>query len=249
MKGFMSIVLILTAPALLTGCWVTNLFSVRKPNSPHETQAVHRYPVPPRPPITTDKEEPRVKAVVRPTLFNYEVAWSARTEQFVLTTTPPGVRPLERAHSTRLAVAAPRSISRKVKRAHKSEPETRPSRSVHAAPEAAAHKEIIHFHFGSSAIRPPEKKRIGRIAARIKKQHGRKVSVTGYTCWIGPTDVNDKLALARAMAVVHELGRHGVKVGSVSARGKCCYIDLKHPAPNRRAEITWKGGDREESLR
>ncbi|RLD98230.1 MAG: hypothetical protein DRI92_04280 [Aquificota bacterium] len=68
---------------------------------------------------------------------------------------------------------------------------------------------------------------------------------------MGPKDLNDRLALARAMAVVHTLGRHGVKVASVTARGKCCYIDPIHAAPNRRAEITCtrqaqKGGDKQE---
>jgi len=165
----------------------------------------------------------KVRVKIKPYMYTYQVAWSATTDQFVLTSVnpkvnPPHIRrikPLERAHKVRLAITLPGSKVR-------------------------MQKETIHFPFGSAAISRSQQMKLRRVAARIKKHHGQKVSVTGYTCWIGPKKVNDKLALARAMAVVHKLGNEGVKVLSVSSSGKCCYIDLKNAAPNRRAEISWE---------
>ena len=187
---------------------------------------------------------------MRPTLFDYEVAWSARTEQFVLTTTAPQVTPLERTHKVRVAITIPGSSSPDVNAEAKPKPRlsagqaekslTSTLKPVCLPGRGVQEKAIIHFSFGSAAVRPSEQSRIHNIASSIKEHHGGKVSVTGYTCWIGPMKVNEKLALARAMAVVHELGKEGVKVSSVSARPKCCYIDLKHAAPNRRAEISWE---------
>ena len=196
---------ILTATA---GCSL--LRSSHKPDSPQAPQVVRGRIIQDRP------QKLRVK--ITPHMYTYEVAWSATTDQFVLTSLSPKVKPLERAHRVRLAVALPESAHAKVTRA----------------------KEIIHFSFGSAAISPSERMRLGRVAERIKRHHGQRVSVAGYTCWIGPKEVNDRLALARAMAVVRELGKQGVKVKSVRSSGKCCYIDLKHAAPNRRAEISWE---------
>jgi len=176
-------------------------------------------------------------------MYTYQVAWSARTEQFVLTNVTPKTKPLERAHKVRLAITLPGSAvsqAGKPSRPAPGKPLNQSGDVVHA--KVRMEKETIHFSFGSAAISRSEQIRLRRVASRIKKHHGQKVSVTGYTCWIGPKEVNDRLALARAMAVVHELGKEGVKVGSVSSRGRCCYIDLKHAAPNRRAEISWEEG-------
>ena len=205
---------ILTATA---GCSL--LRSSHKPDSPQAPQVVRGRIIPACRTQSGRQDRPqKLRVKITPHMYTYEVAWSATTDQFVLTDVSPKVKPLERAHRVRLAVALPESAHAKVTRA----------------------KEIIHFSFGSAAISPSERMRLGRVAERIKRHHGQRVSVAGYTCWIGPKEVNDRLALARAMAVVHELGKQGVKVKSVRSSGKCCYIDLKHAAPNRRAEILWE---------
>jgi len=260
MKTFVFTILVLITPALLQGCWATSLFRLRNTRTVQRPGTAQRYPIPPRPGDTnaakTTVNAPRhqVGVTVRPTLFQYEVAWSARTDQFVLTRTLPQIKPLEKAHKVTVAITLPALPGRQagvgiqaamhgstVKDEHA---EVR--RVLNFSPDNSSHstirqeKRVIHFAFGSAAISPLARVKIHSVASRIKKHHASKVSVTGYTCWIGPKYVNEKLALARAMAVVHELGRAGVRVGSISARAKCCYIDLKNPAPNRRAEILWE---------
>jgi len=192
----------------------------------------------------------KVRVKIRPYMYTYEVAWSATADQFVLTGVSPKVKPLERAHKVRLAITLPGSAVSQAGKPSKPGPgrPARPSGGVVRA-KVRKEKEIIHFSFGSAVISRSEQIKLRTVAERIKKHHGQKVSVAGYTClpavgtqagWIGPKKANDHLALARAMAVVHELGKEGVKVGSVSSSGRCCYIDLKHAAPNRRAEISWE---------
>ena len=82
------------------------------------------------------------------------------------------------------------------------------------------------------------------LESGVETQHSRLathdlfVDVTGYTCWLGPKKYNQSLALKRAKAVALRLKKAGVTIRSVSGKGKCCYIDRKNPAPNRRAEVT-----------
>ena len=106
----------------------------------------------------------------------------------------------------------------------------------------------VRFDLNSARISPIEAKKLKKFASNARR-HGCSVHVAGYTCWLGSKELNERLALARAMAVVHALGKYDVKVGSLTARGKCCYIDPVHAAPNRRVELTCtkkaqKGGDR-----
>jgi len=230
---------ILTATA---GCSL--LRSSHKLDSPQAPQVVRGRIIPACQGQSGRQDRPqRVRVRIEPYMYTYQVAWSARTEQFVLTNVTPKTKPLERAHKVRLAITLPGSAvsqAGKPSRPAPGKPLNQSGDVVHA--KVRMEKETIHFSFGSAAISRSEQIRLRRVASRIKKHHGQKVSVTGYTCWIGPKKVNDRLALARAMAVVHELGKEGVKVGSVSSRGRCCYIDLKHAAPNRRAEISWEEG-------
>ena len=230
---------ILTATA---GCSL--LRSNHKLDSPQAPQVVRGRIIPACQGQSGRQDRPqRVRVRIEPYMYTYQVAWSARTEQFVLTNVTPKTKPLERAHKVRLAITLPGSAvsqAGKPSRPAPGKPLNQSGDVVHA--KVRMEKETIHFSFGSAAISRFEQIRLRRVASRIKKHHGQKVSVTGYTCWIGPKEVNDRLALARAMAVVHELGKEGVKVGSVSCRGRCCYIDLKHAAPNRRVEISWEEG-------
>ena len=244
---------ILTATA---GCSL--LRSSHKLDSPQAPQVVRGRIIPACQGQSGRQDRPqRVRVRIEPYMYTYQVAWSARTEQFILTNVTPKTKPLERAHKVRLAITLPPGsavgqASSQARLTANGGQAGKPSRPAPGKPlnqsgdvvhaKVRMEKETIHFSFGSAAISRSEQIRLRRVASRIKKHHGQKVSVTGYTCWIGPKKVNDRLALARAMAVVHELGKEGVKVGSVSCRGRCCYIDLKHAAPNRRAEISWEEG-------
>ena len=95
---------------------------------------------------------------------------------------------------------------------------------------------VIHFDLNSARIRPIEAERIKRAAVRLRKE-AVGVDVKGYTCWMGPKDFNNWLAVARAKAVADMLSEQGVRVRSVSGLGKCCYVDSRRAEVNRRAEI------------
>ena len=273
---------------ILTGTAGCSLFRWNhKPDSPPQTRRINpQAPHPLRGRIIEDRPQnaPYIKRIkfrvkIKPYMYTYQVAWSARTDQFVLTsvspkanpphirrTSPPQtwrVKPLERAHKVRLAITLPGSaVGQASSQARLTANGGQAGKPSKPAPgkilnqsggvvraKVRKEKETIHFSFGSAAISRSEQMKLRRVAARIKKHHGDKVSVAGYAClpavgtqagWIGPKKVNEKLALGRAMAVVHELGKEGVKVGSVSSRARCCYIDLKNPSPNRRVEISWE---------
>jgi len=92
----------------------------------------------------------------------------------------------------------------------------------------------ILFKINSAKLMEEERK---KLIAFSQNHKGATVDVTGYTCWLGDENFNHKLALERATAVAKFLVKHGVKVSLVQGFGKCCYIDLEHPEPNRRVEI------------
>jgi len=92
----------------------------------------------------------------------------------------------------------------------------------------------IYFPLDSWALGPDESRIIQRF---ISLNHPKEVDVTGYTCWFGSKKHNQWLAFRRAREVASHLRRAGVKVRSVKGKGKCCYIDRRNPAPNRRAEV------------
>ncbi|RLB08485.1 MAG: hypothetical protein DRG59_04835 [Deltaproteobacteria bacterium] len=93
----------------------------------------------------------------------------------------------------------------------------------------------IYFPLDSWELGPDQSRIIQRF---ISLNHPKEVDVTGYTCWFGSKKHNQWLALRRAREVASSLRKAGIKVRSVKGKGKCCYIDRKNPASNRRAEIT-----------
>lgn len=101
-------------------------------------------------------------------------------------------------------------------------------------------KETVYFDLGSARLKDTEKKKLDRI------DKGRKYSVTGYTCNLGPPGVNERLAKKRAEAVAAYLGKDSTT--TVEGKGKCCYVENGESKANRRVEIisvVKKGGENE----
>ncbi len=51
------------------------------------------------------------------------------------------------------------------------------------------------------------------------------VSITGYTCPLGPADFNRRLAQKRAFAVADYLRNRGLTVTTVQGKGGCSFLD------------------------
>ncbi len=143
-----------------------------------------------------------------PHTYRYKTARSARTQQFMLTTVPCPIKRPERA--IRLSEDFFKHFSSRVQTF------------------------TVHFPLNSWAISSQERKKLDLWLAR---EHPGEVDVTGYTCWLGSKKYNQWLALKRAKEVASRLRKAGVKVRSVTGRGKCCYIDRKNPGPNRRTDV------------
>jgi len=141
--------------------------------------------------------------------YNYEIASSARSEQFMVTNTGSTPVPPERALRLDL------------------------SKNIHSHQKV---ERILTIRFSISSWKiGPDEERV--LKGFVRTERPREVDVTGYTCWLGSRKYNQWLALKRAKEVAYRLKNEGVKVRSVKGKGKCCYIDRKDPAPNRRAEV------------
>jgi len=137
-------------------------------------------------------------------------------------------------------------------KAIKPKPDTKSTKAMQV--EKAIKKVTVLFRLNSSAISPDASRKLRRFVTyyigllkdnrKVGTQHSRLgthdlfVDVTGYTCWLGSKKYNQSLALKRAKAVASRLRKAGVTIRSVTGKGKCCYIDRKDPAPNRRADVT-----------
>lgn len=99
---------------------------------------------------------------------------------------------------------------------------------------------IIYFDFGSSQVK---KDQISVIKQAIQRSSLEKedvkitATVKGFTCNVGPQDINDDLANARAEAVAKELQAAGLEVEVSPSKGKDGFIYQNKKRLNRRAEI------------
>jgi len=179
------------------------------------------------------------KVVKHRTSYNYEAVYSARTRQFVITEMPFVVRAPERAIKFRgERISHPPKLARN----HGSGAMFHHAKNLSACHAQAGMKHVapeittlvIHFALNSWVVTPSEREKLNHF---IREKHPREVDVTGYTCWLGSKKYNQWLALKRAKEVALCLKKAGIKTRSVTGKGKCCYIDRKTPAPNRRVEI------------
>ncbi len=117
-----------------------------------------------------------------------------------------------------------------------------------AAPTAASSAEDTHilltFAFGSAAL-TTESRQVLRRSLRLARESNRIV-ISGRTDSVGPEEVNQQLALARAMAVRNFI-RDAVpdlpNVIAIDAKGRCCFIasndDEGGRSRNRRVEVVF----------
>ena len=96
---------------------------------------------------------------------------------------------------------------------------------------------VIHFDFGSSQLARSQEPKLYQLATIMGNRP--TVSVTGFTCPMGPFEVNRKLAWSRAQTVATWLREHGIKVLQTTGKPECCYVSDTRPAENRRVEIVF----------
>jgi outer membrane protein OmpA-like peptidoglycan-associated protein len=123
-----------------------------------------------------------------------------------------------------------------------------PARPMTAAPTAASSAADTHillsFAFGSAAL-TNESRQVLRRSLRLARESDRIV-ISGRTDSVGPEEVNQQLALARAMAVRNFI-RDAVpdlpNVIAIDAKGRCCFIapndDEGGRSRNRRVEVVF----------
>lgn len=123
-----------------------------------------------------------------------------------------------------------------------------PARPMAAAPTAASSAAdthiLLNFAFGSAAL-TTESRQILRRSLRLARESDRIV-ISGRTDSVGPEEVNQQLALARAMAVRNFI-RDAVpdlpNVIAIDAKGRCCFIapndDEGGRSRNRRVEVVF----------
>ena len=98
-------------------------------------------------------------------------------------------------------------------------------------------QETVVFTFDSDQIRPEQKQKLDRLLSSAPK--GAVLTVTGYTCEVGPKEHNQDLSRRRAENVARYLTTKGAKVAGVSGKGECCPTS-KDKQLNRRVEIIEK---------
>lgn len=127
-----------------------------------------------------------------------------------------------------------------------------PSKSAPvSAPTAKRFVATVNFALNSSQLRPPALEQLSALSPVLV--FATDVEVTGYTDDLGPEPLNQRLALARASAVVHALrpalgasGRFGGDAPLPEAQGQplCCYLNdnrgERERAKNRRAEVVFR---------
>lgn len=97
--------------------------------------------------------------------------------------------------------------------------------------------EVVLFKFDSDKLRPNETSKLDEIVSKVPV--GASLTVTGYTCTIGPKEYNLKLSKRRADAVTVYLESKGVKVALTEGKGECCAV-AKDRKLNRRVEVIEK---------
>jgi outer membrane protein OmpA-like peptidoglycan-associated protein len=206
------------------------------------------------------------KVVKRPRTIRYKIVRSPVSNQFVITEMPVHVEPPERAVKLKLDYRSivvkkiakegkdPKIATSKISQSKPATKSTeipptdkgtarKPVKSGQTIDRSASRPETltVSFALNSCAVTAHESMNLKHFIGLLKGDHKPAqpwaVDVVGYTCWLGSRKYNQWLALKRAKAVALRLKEAGIKIRSISGKGKCCYIDRKNPAPNRRAEV------------
>jgi len=164
--------------------------------------------------------EPTSTIIKAPYKDTYALARSVPSRQFVISENPPVEKPIEKAL-----------------RFNFFDFKTGVFKNAKAIFPCSNKSLSINFAFNSCEIRHSEALALNNFIARLKHEGNCRVDITGYTDWIGSREYNRRLALKRARAVAKIFKSAGIGVGSITGKGKCCYIDSKNLGPNRRVEI------------
>lgn len=205
-------------------------------------------------PRTAEASTPTIAAQVRPAplriaqmSFGPNAYFAACAEPACPSPTPktlpgPAARPVAAAASEVVAqsIAAPAAADSP----SAIEPVKSSTVSPRPAPGAADTHILLTFAFGSAAL-TTESRQVLRRSLRLARESDRIV-ISGRTDSVGPEEVNQQLALARAMAVRNFI-RDAVpdlpNVIAIDAKGRCCFIasndDEGGRSRNRRVEVVF----------
>ncbi len=110
---------------------------------------------------------------------------------------------------------------------------------------SASRQVVVHFAFGNAMLSPTARGLIDEAAEAAPA--ARRVAISGRTDSVGPPQVNQALALARAEAVREHLRARHPRLApalTVQAEGACCYAAPNDTASgralNRRVEVVFE---------
>lgn len=91
-------------------------------------------------------------------------------------------------------------------------------------------REVVYFAKGSAELTDKATDILDAVDIETP------VSITGYTCPLGPAELNRRLAQKRAFAVADYLRNRGLTVTTVKGKGGCSFLDC-NLEKNRRVII------------
>jgi len=151
--------------------------------------------------------------------FVFETARCADTEQFLITTALVSIPALEKSLKVNFQGFSPKA-------------------AIPDSKDTKIKQWTVLFPVGESALNAGETQKLESFIKDYQKHSFGPVQVTGYTCRLGASEYNQKLALNRANTVGGILKKAGIQVRSITGKSKCCFISDTDPAQNRRVEIT-----------
>jgi outer membrane protein OmpA-like peptidoglycan-associated protein len=111
--------------------------------------------------------------------------------------------------------------------------------------EPMTNRVTVHFGFGNAALSPAARASIDHVAGALSS--ARRVAISGRTDSVGPSQVNEALALDRANAVRDHLRARYPNLApaiTLEAKGVCCFAapndTSQGRALNRRVEVVFE---------
>jgi len=148
-------------------------------------------------------------------IFSYETAQCADTQQFLVTDRPFSIVPPDKSIKLDFEVFTPS--------------ESKPNQVKSCS---------VFFSIGASTLDENETQKLSQFIDELKNDQACSIDVTGYTCWLGSDEYNQKLAEKRAQTIADILKKGNIAVKSVTGKSGCCYTSDTDPAQNRRVDIT-----------
>lgn len=115
-----------------------------------------------------------------------------------------------------------------------------------AATETPSHHIVVAFGFSSSKLTPASS---AALAASIRYARASEtIVISGRTDSVGDLQVNEAIALSRAMAVrdyLRDIAPDIAATIAIDAKGRCCFVasnaDEQGRAKNRRVQVSFNG--------